>query len=507
MLVFIARRLFVSLWVFLAATAVMFILAVHAKDPLAEARQLPDSQREGVIAAITERMNLDKPILVRYVMWLGDAITGDLGTTKTGQSVNAMLGDRFAATFQLLAAATVLAIVVGISVGVISALRQYSMLDQTVTFVAFICFSLPLFWVGTLLKQYAAIEMNNWLQDPEIPILIIGLISLIVGLFCGSLVIGDTRSRLTVFGVSTAGTAALFAILSATHWFADPGLGLVVIALSAFVGAIGFTTLVSGLDWKAPPMRAALTAAGIGVVCSVAFGPVLEDPTIWTIFGLLIVTVAVCAAVGWFLGGELFRRSAIPAAVMTGVFTGGVIFTDRMLQAFAGYSDNSRINGRPIATFGSETPNIEGTFWDIGLDKFTHLLLPTLTLVLLSLAVYTRYTRASMLEVMNQDYVRTARAKGLPERAVITRHALRNGMIPITTLAAYDVGSLIGGAVITETVFGFEAMGKLLFDDGISQGDPMPIMAFFLVSGGAIVVFNMIADILYGFLDPRIRLS
>ncbi|MFD5321250.1 ABC transporter permease [Streptomyces sp. NPDC127098] len=503
MLVFIARRLFVSIWVFLASSVIVFFLSTQVRDPLAEARALPDGARENAIAEITERMHLDDPILVRYFRWLGDALAGDLGTNRQGQSVNTMLESAFSATVQLIVGATVLSIVVGISIGVISALRQYTALDQTVTFVAFICFSLPLFWVGTLLKQFLAIDFNDWLADPQISPLFIGGISLLTGLFCGSVVLGDRRSRLVAFASSTAAMAVLLAVLSATEWFADPGLGPVVVAITAIAGAIGFTTLVSGLEWQ-PPLRAALIAAAIGIVAYFALDPVLDNPQLPTIIGLALLTAAVCFGVGWYVGGDLYRRNAIPATVLTGLFAGAVIFTDRMLQSFADYSES--VGGRPVSTVGAETPNYEGTFWESGLDSFGHLALPTLALVLISLATYTRYTRASMLEVMNQDYVRTGRAKGLSERAVVTRHVLRNGLIPITTLIAYDIGTIVGGAVVTEQVFGWSAMGSLLFT-GIEQGDPMPIMAFFVVSGGAIVVFNMVADIAYAFLDPRIRLS
>jgi peptide/nickel transport system permease protein len=503
MLVFIARRLFVSVWVFLAATVLVFFLATNIRDPLSEARQLPDDARENAIAEITARMHLDDPVLIRYLRWLGDVLTGDLGVDRQGHSVNASLETAFTATLQLITGATVIAIVVGIAIGVVSALRQYTALDQTVTFVAFVCFSLPLFWVGTLLKQFLAIDFNDWLADPEISPLFIGGIALLTGLGCGSVVAGDRRTRLTAFAVGTAGMAAVLLYFSATRWFEDPGLGAGVVALTAAAGAIGFTTLVAGLEW-APPMRAALIAAALGVVAYLACDPLLEDPTPATILLMALVTAAVCFGVGWFTGGELYRRSAVPAAVLTGLFTGAVTFTDHLLLAFEDYSDS--VNGRPISTVGAETPNYDGTFWEMGLDSFGHLALPTLALVLISLATYSRYTRASMLEVMNQDYVRTARAKGLSERAVVTRHVLRNGMIPITTLVAYDIGTVVGGAVMTEQVFGWSAMGSLLFR-GIEQGDPMPIMAFFLVTGGAIVVFNMIADIAYAFLDPRIRLS
>ncbi len=104
------------------------------------------------------------------------------------------------------------------------------------------------------------------------------------------------------------------------------------------------------------------------------------------------------------------------------------------MQAWPAYFNNSRVRGRPIATIGASTPNIEGDFWILGLDSFTHLILPTLALILISLAGYTRFTRASMLEIMNMDYIRTARAKGLSERTVVMRHAFRNALIPIATI-------------------------------------------------------------------------
>jgi peptide/nickel transport system permease protein len=108
-----------------------------------------------------------------------------------------------------------------------------------------------------------------------------------------------------------------------------------------------------------------------------------------------------------------------------------------------------------------------------------------------------------MLDVLNQDYIRTARSKGVSERKVITRHAFRNSLIPLATIVAFDFAGLIGGAVITETVFGWQGMGAL-FKLGLDTVDPAPVMAFFLVTGTAAVLMNLIADIAYAFLDPRI---
>lgn len=503
MLVFIARRLVVSVFVLFVATFVMFVLAANTGDPLADLRELPEDARESAMAERIERMRLDLPVYARYLLWLGAAFTGDLGVNRQGQNVNILLTDAISATMQLVVAATVLAIVIGIAIGIISALRQYSGFDHVVTFGAFVAFSLPIFWVGVLLKQYGAIEFNNWLAQPTIPTLVVVLVAVIVGLAWSSLMVGDRRTRLLAFVGAAGVTAALLLWISGTAWFADPGLGPVVIALSALGGAVGISVLISGPRLNRP-MYAALTAAAVGTVLSFALSPVLADPNLLVIIGLAATTVLVCVAIGYGLGGVLHRRNAIATAVWTGLFTGGVIFVDRTLQSFASYSRS--VQGRPISTIGAATPNYQGTFWELTLDSVGHLALPTLALILVSLATYTRYSRASMLEVMNQDYVRTARAKGLPERTVITRHAFRNGLIPITTLVAYDFGTVIGGAVVTETVFGWRAMGHLLIT-GLDEADPAPVMAFFVVAGGAIVVFNMIADITYAYLDPRIRLS
>ena len=138
------------------------------------------------------------------------------------------------------------------------------------------------------------------------------------------------------------------------------------------------------------------------------------------------------------------------------------------------------------------------------LDRIQHLALPVIVLAVASIAQYSRFMRASMLEVINSDYVRTARAKGLPERKVIMRHGFRNALIPLTTVVALNFGALLGGAIITETIFSLDGMG-LYFITALNDADPYPIMAWLAVTSIAIVIFNLIADIAYGFLDPRVR--
>jgi peptide/nickel transport system permease protein len=139
-------------------------------------------------------------------------------------------------------------------------------------------------------------------------------------------------------------------------------------------------------------------------------------------------------------------------------------------------------------------------------DRVQHLVLPVLTLALVNIAGYSRFMRASMLEVINADYVRTARAKGLVERSVVLRHAFRNALIPLLTLVAIDFGTLLGGAVVTETIYGLDGMG-LYFINAVNSGETYSIMAWLLIVATMVVVFNLVGDILLGVIDPRIRLD
>ncbi len=140
------------------------------------------------------------------------------------------------------------------------------------------------------------------------------------------------------------------------------------------------------------------------------------------------------------------------------------------------------------------------------LDRAQHLGLPILVLMVASIAQYSRFMRASMLEVVNADYVRTARAKGLEERRVTMKHAFRNALIPMVTVVALNFGALLGGAVVTETIFALDGMG-LYFITKLNAGDPYPVMAFLMVTAVFVIIFNLLADLAYGFLDPRVRLD
>lgn len=155
--------------------------------------------------------------------------------------------------------------------------------------------------------------------------------------------------------------------------------------------------------------------------------------------------------------------------------------------------------------FGYETVGKNYTGLSRALDIGAHLILPATTLGLFFTAVYTRMTRASMLEVNRLDFVKTARAKGLSQATITRRHILRNALLPIITLAGIQAGQLVGGAVLTETVFAWPGIGRLMFE-AISQRDYNVILGVFVVSAAIVLLFNLITDILYMVVDPRIRL-
>jgi peptide/nickel transport system permease protein len=138
------------------------------------------------------------------------------------------------------------------------------------------------------------------------------------------------------------------------------------------------------------------------------------------------------------------------------------------------------------------------------LDRLQHIALPMIGLSLVSFALYSRFMRASMLDVINSDYVRTARAKGVPEWRVIMRHVFRNALIPLTTVAALNFGALLGGLIVTETVFSLDGIGYY-FVQRLGQQDVYAVMAYLMVTAVIIITANLLADVLYGYLDPRIR--
>jgi ABC-type dipeptide/oligopeptide/nickel transport system permease component len=329
---FIIRRLIIAIPLLVAASFLSFALTTAMGDPLGEWK-LQRPRSEGEIAAAYQRVGYDKPVLERYVDWAGGFVVGDWKTTVTPGNgtveVRQEIGRAFWVTARLVIGAEIIAVLIGMLIGVIGAVRQYSVFDYTATGIAFVLFSMPLFCLAVLLK-FGGIELNNWMESA--------------------------------------------------------GLG-----------------------------RWIVTA-----------GPPAEG----------------------FSGGFFAQIYA---------YTGAYI-------------------------------------------------LPTLCLVAVQFALYSRFQRASMLDTLNADYVRTARAKGISAGRVIFRHAYRNALIPVVTVLALNFGLLFGGAIITETVFGWRGMG-LLIVDAIGKKEPWMVQGSMMVTAVFIILFNLVADVVYARLDPRIRLD
>ena len=285
------------------------------------------------VQQIRENMGLDKPIFVQYGLFLKDALRGDLGDSiVTGRPVTTELLTRLPATLELTTFAMLIAILVGIPVGVISAVRQYSLLDKTTSVLALTGISMPIFWLAMIL--------------------------------------------VVIFGVN--------------------------LELLPFPGRL--------------------------------------DPTT----GITAIT--------------------------------GLVLVDSLL-----------------------TLNFAG-FW----DGLLHLIMPALALATIPMAVIMRMTRSSMLEVMNEDYVRTARAKGVVPWRVVFKHALRNAMLPTITVIGLQTGLLMGGAIITETIFSWPGIGLYTYNS-ISSRDYASIQGVVLYAALLFVLVNLLVDILYAILDPRVR--
>ncbi len=153
---------------------------------------------------------------------------------------------------------------------------------------------------------------------------------------------------------------------------------------------------------------------------------------------------------------------------------------------------------------GAESIGAGLTGIDAAVDRLRHLILPASSLALFFVAIYARLTRAAVLEVSSQDFVRTARAKGLPEFSVVSRHILRNALLPVTTLAGVHFGGILGGAVVIETVFSWPGLGRLAFES-VLRRDFNVLLGILLLSSLLVILVNMIVDLLHAWLDPRIE--
>lgn len=396
---FIVRRVLVTLPLLFAASILTFVLVTNIGTPqLIENAIAKPNPNPAQIASLKRQFGIDKAPIPRYVDWVTKFVQGDWGKNQNGREIRSLIWERMQVTLRLLIAATILSVLLGVLVGIIGAVRQYTAFDYSMTFFAFLFFSIPTAVLAGFLKEYGAIKVNPWLRRPSMSTGVM-VILLLFGLFCGWMVM---RNRY--------------------KFERERPLSKVLLGAAAGLGIAAAAVIVFKLGWD----------------------------------------------------GNVYRK---------------------------------RNPKNLIPTVGQTTPGLKNvTFWERVQDYFWHMLLPSMSLIVVGFAGYSRYMRASMLDVMSSDYVRTARAKGISEKRVTVRHGVRNALIPIVTIVALDFGGLIGGAIVTETIYGWAGMGKL-FSEGLTQKDPRTLLAFVMITAISLIVFNLIADVIYARLDPRIRLD
>lgn len=513
LIAYIVRRLGMMLLIVFGASYMAYNLMAYSADPLSVFGESTEENKEYLIQRMIRQLNLDVPPPLRYFIWFRGIISAlwgqvNLGMTRDNIPVIEAISLAIPTTFRLVITSTILAILLGITIGMVTAIRQYSRFDYVMTFISFLLFSLPIFWVAVLLKEYMAIQFNDFLAQPDIPIPIVIFGGIVAGFIMAGIIGGSRMRFLSVFAGVSLGFGLLLQLLSLTHWFIEPGLGIIGVAVFAFGTAVITTQVSTGLENRKSLMAAIGTATAIVAGYYPLQLLMTAQASALNVFAVFAVTIGIASAIGYFVD-TIDRRVNIRTAVITAVFATAPLILDRFMREFSAYMNSDAVSGRPVPTLGQANDLLNeeqlSNFWITGLDAIMHLILPTIALTLISFAGYVRFSRGSLLEVLNMDYIRTARAKGLTERTVIVRHGMRNAMLPLTTILVNDFAGVIGGAIITEGVFAWKGMGQL-FNQAIRSYDLNLFMGVFILSATLTVLANLVADLLYGVVDPRIRI-
>ncbi|MCU0486915.1 MAG: ABC transporter permease [Anaerolineales bacterium] len=358
MITFILRRILSSIPVLFGILFVTFAIArLIPGDPCRAI--LGEKATDAICEDFLHRHGLDRPIHIQFITYVGEVAQGDFGESiRFNKPVTDLLIERLPTTLELTLAAMSFSIIVGIPMGIISAVKHNSMLDVITMMIANIGVSMPVFWLGLML---------------------------------------------------------------------------------AYV----FALLLKGTPFQLPP--------------SGRLSPGMMTDPFYEVWGWAVTSAGLGKAF------EFISRMNVLNAILT---------------------------------------------WDMEVlwDAVKHLILPAMAVGTIPLAIIARMTRSSMLDVLGQDYVRTARAKGLPRHKVVLKHALRNALLPLVTIIGLSLGSFLGGAVLTETIFGLSGVGRILYE-AITARDYGIVQSFTVVIAIFFVLLNLIVDISYVYLDPRVRLE
>ncbi|OBI50574.1 peptide ABC transporter permease [Mycobacterium kyorinense] len=225
---------------------------------------------------------------------------------------------------------------------------------------------------------------------------------------------------------------------------------------------------------------------------------------------LLVIGSVVGTATGVVLGAwgaiRQYRLSDRVVTMVALLVLSTPTFVIANLLILAALRVNWALDLRVFEYIGETSPGVTGGVWHQLVDRLQHLILPTLSLALVSAAGFSRYQRNAMLDVLGQDFIRTARAKGLTRRRALFKHGLRTALIPMATLFAYGVAGLVTGAVFVEKIFGWHGMGEWVIQ-GVATQDTNIIAAITVFTGAAVLLAGLLSDVIYAALDPRVRVS
>jgi peptide/nickel transport system permease protein len=262
-----------------------------------------------------------------------------------------------------------------------------------------------------------------------------------------------------------------------------------------------------GFDGSPPFIKFNFGSDVNGAPVSTALGQRL-DITIRMIVAAIILAAILAIVLGVVSGVRRDKPIDAATTILTFILLALPTFWFAAVLKEAAVRVNQAAGHRIFFTVGNESFGISsyGTPGEIFRDQLLHLILPTVSLGLLTASAWIRYQRASTIDVLEADYMRLARAKGVRNRTVIRRHGLRNALIPLVTVMAIDIGALFGGAIITERVYDWHGMGEYL-NTALGAEDTYAVVGWVMVTAIFVVVFNLLADLLYAVLDPRIRLA
>ena len=225
---------------------------------------------------------------------------------------------------------------------------------------------------------------------------------------------------------------------------------------------------------------------------------------------LLLIATIVGGALGVLAGAwgaiRQYQFSDHAVTMLSFVILSIPVFVLAVVLEVAAVGFNNAVGTKVFEYTGEATPGLEGGFFTIAGDRLQHLVLPSVTLILGEIAIFSRYQRSAMLDVLGQDFVRTAQAKGLRRRSALLKHALRTALIPAVTYFIYNFGILIVGATFTEKIFGWHGMGEW-FVDSVTRQDTNAVAAVTCFAAIMILLAGLVSDIAYSLLDPRIRVS